>query len=631
MNSKIIIVRIKKEFSNPIEYLEKSLKEHETYYYIVNKEDTENISDKCGLNCLVAFVIFESDETEQVDKVLKLFIGNGEISEDERGLIINYQICSKFTSEMIINNFVSNSELDLKNDFGNHSFVIIEDNAELVNQMAFISYPIYKTKLTPTQNQQYCELDKERCNHEFSQFNQHCIRPVGIIPSQENRSEFQRDYERIIHAKAYRRLVDKAQIFSSSKGDHYRTRMTHTLEVAQIARAIASSLNLNVELAESIALAHDLGHTPFGHQGERTLDDILKGKIDIIKYTPQEKNFYGGFKHNFQGVRVANFVEEKYIEFDGLDLSYQVLEGILKHTSVKIKNCQICNKVNCCDQNCYDLEAFLTQGNIQYLYPDYPFSTTLEGQIVAIADEIAQRSHDLDDAFASRTISVEQLYSYLMLEKTKRLNETLNNIKKELIKTKNQGRIFVSENELEHGRIVSSVIKYFISDVVCQSHQNINKFVLNDFYNSYHRFDEVLISFSQQGKVLCNYLDKIISKKVIACPEVVSFDNKGKMIVKELFKAYYNNPKLLHKGTLRKIYINMRQYTSNVIDFLEGDLNEVNKEIERIVNTDLETIENESIKNEYENKKKVLVRAIADYISGMTDSYAMNEYTKLFK
>lgn len=150
----------------------------------------------------------------------------------------------------------------------------------------------------------------------------------------ENRTEFQRDWERIIHSKSFRRLEDKAQIYTLSKGDHFRTRLTHTLEVAQIARGIARELKLNEDLVEAIALGHDLGHTPFGHVGERTLNEIL-----------ENEDVKGGFKHNFQGVKVVNYLEEKYGEFEGIDLTYQVIEGILKHT--KVCSCdydKLCNK-----------------------------------------------------------------------------------------------------------------------------------------------------------------------------------------------------------------------------------------------------------------------------------------------
>lgn len=631
MNSPIIIVKIINTLEPAIEYLEQSLQETSERYYPIKERDEEIAEANQNLSGLVAFVIFES-ETEKEYKISKIYIGNGKIVEDDIGWRINYKIEEFFSSSMIINNFISNLELDLYNDFEMNSYIMIEDNKELAQQIRFIAFKPYEAESEKIENQNYAECAKESLLHEFSQFNQHCKRPVGKLSSQEFRSEFQRDYERIVHAKAYRRLVDKAQIFTSSKGDHYRTRMTHTLEVTQIARAISLGLNLNTELTEAIALAHDLGHTPFGHQGERTIDDILKGKIDVISYNEQNHNFYGGFKHNFQGVRVVDYLEEKYIKFHGLDLSYQVLEGILKHTSVKIKNCNECDKNGSCDQKCFDLAEFVENADPKYLYLEYSFPTTLEGQIVAIADEVAQRSHDLDDAFASGTLSVEQLKDYLGLNKTRSLRDELQKIEDELIEAKENNKVFISEGELKHGRIVSEIIKYFINDVIEQSIKNINKFEKDDLYNFAHRFSKKLICFSQEGSILCDYLEKIISKKVISSTEVARFDNRGRIIVEALFRAYYNNPRLLHKGTLKRMYIEMREYADkvNVIDFIEGDRDEVNKEIESIVDRDLSQIDNPEEKEEYLYKKKVLVRAIADYISGMTDSYAVNEYNSLF-
>lgn len=631
MESKIIIIKIKNTVKDAISYLQNSYNNQCEYYYPVGSQDITAVSAHVGKSYIVAFVIFEERNKGEKQKVSYIYVGEGRVGDHDSHLVIFYSIKARLSSEMIITNFISNSELDLKNDFEACSYVNIEDNVELVNQISFIMYPPYKVLNIAANKQRYGIIDREKCLHKYSQKNEHCIRPIGLLGMQENRSEFQRDYERIVHTRAYRRLVDKAQIFTSSKGDHYRTRMTHTLEVAQIARAIAVGLNLNVELTEAIALAHDLGHTPFGHQGERTLDDILKGKIDIIKYTPNtEPNFYGGFKHNFQGVRVANCLEEKYLEFDGIDLSYQVLEGILKHTSTKIKDCLSCPKKKNCDAKCFDIKEFLKNGNEKYLYLQYPIATTLEGQIVNIADEIAQRSHDLDDSFSSGILNVEKLQSYLSLQKMQALQTPLNSIEERMRKLKEKHREFVDEEEARHSQIVSEVIKFFINDVIEFSKKHMDGFKENEFYKKTHRFNEPLIQFSADGQVLCNYLDKIISKKVINSPEVVRFDNKAQMVVKGLFEAYYSNPKLLHKGTLRKIYIEMRQITDEVIDFLEGDRDEVRKEIEKIINTDLSGMELQK-QEEYKQKRKILVRAITDYIAGMTDSYAINEYNAIYQ
>lgn len=185
--------------------------------------------------------------------------------------------------------------------------------------------------------QTYGKRAEEECLHKYAQHNEQCRKVWGLTAGVAERGEFQRDRERIVNSRAFRRMVDKAQIFTSSQGDHYRTRMTHTMEVAQIARSIANSLALNIDLTEAIALGHDLGHTPFGHQGERTLQDILNGRVEIGLPRSGEKNIYGGFKHNFQSVRMLNCLEEKYVEYEGLDVSYQVLEGVLKHTAFRQK------------------------------------------------------------------------------------------------------------------------------------------------------------------------------------------------------------------------------------------------------------------------------------------------------
>ena len=244
-------------------------------------------------------------------------------------------------------------------------------------------------------------------------------------------------------------MVDKAQIFTSSKGDHYRTRMTHTLCVAQIARSIASRLHMNVPLTEAIALGHDLGHTPFGHQGERTLDKMARDCANI------------GFKHNFQSLNVASVLEEEYIECSGLDLSVQVLEGMWKHTKIRKSphDALIC-----------DLEGFLPYGISEearnHLHPENSFCSTVEGQIVFIADEIAQRSHDLDDALSARLLTMDNVIEALSLKKLHTLKAQIEELKSSIYSAQKGQRMFVSERELLVSRVASQVINYFIDDVV---------------------------------------------------------------------------------------------------------------------------------------------------------------------
>lgn len=182
------------------------------------------------------------------------------------------------------------------------------------------------------------KINSENGLADLAQRNEYCERAYNLRAPMQHRG--QRDYERIVHSKAFRRMVDKAQVFSASKGDYYRTRMTHTQAVSQIARGIAEGLGLNMYLTEAIALGHDIGHTPFGHQGERILDSILQGKFNIIKNVESFSGdlSFGGFKHNYQSIRVATLLEEEYTEICGMDLSYQTLEGMLKHTKLKRDN-----------------------------------------------------------------------------------------------------------------------------------------------------------------------------------------------------------------------------------------------------------------------------------------------------
>ena len=192
-------------------------------------------------------------------------------------------------------------------------------------------------------------------------------------PQAPTRSDFQRDRDRIVHSTAFRRLVYKTQVFLNHEGDLFRTRLTHSLEVAQLGRSIARSLGLNEDLVEAIALAHDLGHTPFGHAGQDALNDCMRP--------------HGGFEHNLQSLRVVDILEERYADFPGLNLTFETREGILKHCS--IRNAEKLGDVG---------QRFLDKTE-----------TTLEGQIANFADEIAYNNHDIDDGIRSGLLTTDQL------------------------------------------------------------------------------------------------------------------------------------------------------------------------------------------------------------------------------
>ena len=464
--------------------------------------------------------------------------------------------------------------------------------------------------------------------HELAQRSMYAKRVIGERPPVENRTEFQRDWERIIHSKAFRRLEDKAQIYTASKGNHFRTRLTHTLEVTQIARGLARELKINEDLVEAIALAHDIGHTPFGHVGERALNDILKK--DTCCEENGEKIYHGGFKHNFQGVRVVNYLEEKYPNFEGLDLTYQVIEGILKHTKIsKHKNKQDCDA---CTNKCYNIEEFMCKGDIENLHMDYLFATTLEGQVVACADEIAQRAHDLDDGIASGIIDIRTFRK--QIEGNDILNPLSIFVEDNLIDVESETREYISKDDIERANIVSSVITYFMRELKKSSDKNMKEYLyrfkksLDDENTKISDLNEIIIKekvidFDEPYNKMIDELKKITSNKVINSEEVNCFDGKSEYLVKKLYKAYFTNPRQLPKGTITRIYREITKFTNNCVNIRDGESEEVAKEIE--------IYKGNTITNEEDlMKHKLFIRSIVDLISGMTDEFARKQFEKLY-
>ena len=298
------------------------------------------------------------------------------------------------TNSRTIKSIIDKIDLNLDTDFEKYI---------LANEMKNL-YDDLRERICAIENQRNNKMifDKDLeeetgyCLHEFAQKNCQSIRIYQDDDIDIKKNQFQKDRERIVSSKAFRRLVDKTQIFDSKKGDYYRTRLTHTLEVNQIAKAITYELGLNLDLTEAIALGHDLGHTPFGHQGERTLDQILNGKIEVGICATQKmfKNrIFGGFKHNYQSAKILTELEEKSVNYPGLNVSVQVVEGVLKHTRLKSEK-EI--KIN----------DFISQDYVEKINFDQQVCSCLEGQVVAIADEIAQRGHDVDDALTSGVMTV---------------------------------------------------------------------------------------------------------------------------------------------------------------------------------------------------------------------------------
>ncbi len=610
-------------------------KKEKRYYNSLPESDNEGyIKKKKNLvdnsNCIILFITYNGENENKIENIL---IGDDvKITENFN---IEYEMkvyLSREKESATIESIVDKIDLDLSKDFEKNCYVIMSSMESLYDELR--ERTISQEKNTLLNDESY-EGKKEECgNYQLSKLAQRDFQALRIYKNNQIdkfRTEFQRDRERVVNCKAFRRLVDKAQIFSADKGDYYRTRMTHSLEVNQIAKAIAYALELNLDLTEAIALGHDLGHTPFGHQGERTLDDILSGKIDVGIVKDKgvlKKRFFGGFKHNYQSAKILTQLEEKYVDFPGLNVSAQVIEGVLKHTKMKDE---------------IELSDFLNDSYIDKISfvkdEEKQICATLEGQTVAIADEIAQRGHDVDDALTSGVMSIEEFIDRLKIEKCQELRV---NIEREIENVDEADRTLTDKKELKIARIVSCIINYMINSTIKNSREKINESKINEITmdNSTE-----FICFSEEVSKVNSYLERVVQKKVICNNEVARADYNASMIVKKLFEKYYRNPRLLHEGTIHKIFIETLAHkninvSNSAVNLSDGSIKIVNKEIDEVTNGDIdfEKIEDYMNKGKMESgekdviifeKRKILIRCIVDYIAGMTDGYALEEYEKL--
>jgi dGTPase len=312
-------------------------------------------------------------------------------------------------------------------------------------------------------------------------------------PPPELRSEFQRDRDRIIHSSAFRRLVYKTQVFVNHEGDLYRTRLTHSIEVAQIARTIANALGLNEPLTEAICLAHDLGHTPFGHAGQDALNTCLRD--------------FGGFEHNLQSLRVVDELEERYAEFTGLNLTFECREGILKHCSVSHAR-------------------ELGDVGERFLKREQP---GLEGQISNIADEIAYNNHDIDDGLRAGLINLEELASVSIVGRhreavTKKYPDAT-------------GRRLVNE-------IVRRMINEVVSDLVASSRERIAEAAPADI-DAVRRQPAPLIGLSDRVHAEHLELKRYLREHVYRHYRVLRMTTKANRVLTELFNAFMDDVNLM--------------------------------------------------------------------------------------
>jgi dGTPase len=344
----------------------------------------------------------------------------------------------------------------------------------------------------------------------------------------EGRSEFQRDRDRIVHSTAFRRLEYKTQVFVNHEGDLFRTRLTHSIEVAQIARSIARNLALNEDLAESIALAHDLGHTPFGHSGQDALNECMRD--------------FGGFEHNLQSLRVVDVLEQRYGGFDGLNLCFETREGIVKH----------CSQANARE---------LGELGERFLLKRQP---SLEAQIANFSDEIAYNNHDIDDGLRSGLITLKQI------SETGVFARHLGYVRKEFPD--------LQERRLIH-ETVRRMINTLVTDLTDESSRRILAHGPVDLEAV--RAGPALISFSDGVKSEQRELQGFLRRNLYKHYRVQRMSNKAMRIVRKLFSVFLDDPLLLPP-----------EFQARAGDDAP--------------------------------------RAIADYVAGMTDRYAIKEYRRIF-
>ena len=355
-------------------------------------------------------------------------------------------------------------------------------------------------------------------------------------PHETFRTPFARDRDRIIHASAFRRLKQKTQVFVAHEGDHFRTRLTHSLEVAQVARAMARALHLDEDLAEALALAHDLGHTPFGHAGERELDRLMKP--------------YGGFDHNAQTLRVVTKLERKYAAFDGLNLTWETLEGLVKHNGPLI------------DAKGHAIGHYATTGLpaaiIEYTEAhDLRLATfaSAEAQVAAISDDIAYNAHDIDDGLRAK------LFDVIDLGDVPLVGQAL-------------GQVLKAYPKLETQRVIHETVRRLISamvnDVLEQTGRNI-KSVKPHATEDVRKLGRALVSFSAQMTENNRVMQSFLSSHMYRHPQVLDSMAKAQRIIRDLFEAYMNDEKLLpqewrdeHPKT------DVQHYARQVCDFLAG-------------------------------------------------------------
>ena len=326
------------------------------------------------------------------------------------------------------------------------------------------------------------------------------------------RNDFQRDRDRIIHSTAFRRLKHKTQVFVNTSGDHFRTRITHSLEVSQIARTLSKCFNLNEDLSETLSLAHDLGHTPFGHAGEEALNDCMKN--------------YGGFDHNIQTLRIITILENRYYDFKGLNLSIETLDGLIKHNG-PVKNLTKLNTI--------------LGNNFFKKRINFTLNSSLEAQIASLSDDIAYNSHDLEDGLKSNLFDLNHLTDIPVLNK---------------IISKHKKKLKRYSIDLVIRQIIREIINEMVSDVISTTKKNIRLYKIKNL-NDIYRTKNQLVTFSQKMQKFDKKIKSFLKHKMYFHKKVKSKTNYGRKVITKLFLQIKKNPKK---------YINIKKYSNSNID-----------------------------------------------------------------
>lgn len=487
---------------------------------------------------------------------------------------------------------------------------------------------------------------QEKKLHPLAQRSVFAERLYPLIDEQDKsacRSPFARDRDRILFCKSFRRLSHKTQLYISDEGnEHNRTRLTHTIEVAQIAKTIAWNLSMNIELVEAIAYGHDVGHSPFGHAGEKQIDRFLKGreplprrlKDRIQSDAKQEEDTSGDFRHNYQSIRILTTLEKYHPDYEGMNLTIQCIEGILKHTKIKplIDTGKPFNFPGIKDK----------RGIFSRLDKDKPYSVTIEGQIVSIADEIAQVTHDINDALRIGAVSLDTLLSltsiYDVIVKDKmRYPASINN--RGDVKSKQQAQV------------TSAFINYFIRYII-ELFKKVIDTIKTKSEKGPFKANRWLLADNIIKDQAFQDLKKVKDDTVLNNFTVNRMDNKGEYFIRNLFEAYLNNPRQLPDSILQNYCQTKKKEIKRLGE--NGFVNWLIKKKEQYkitghlpedqLNHIGSFLKNEADGHEFRLLPHQLIdnmlpylaidsdflRAVSDHIASMTDKYAKQEYKRLY-